>query len=155
MSKILPQRVVETLKMFNDISVDIYGIECFLFVPNNNTTNEPNDVYSVPSDFNYDAVKTQVFIDWKPNMKMLRKFGLFAEKEVPIICWFKNNPEIKLGSYIKINIEYIPDQFDQDEFEIADILIANMHDAPVVRAYKIVPRRLKKRTSLNVFKEGI
>jgi len=143
MAKLVPQATVDALRSFNNISVDNYGITCQLFIPNNTTQNEPTDVYKVPSDTNFFVTKTKVYVEWTPNMYRLRKLGVFAEGEIPIICWFKNEPEIALGSYIKLDTQYVPAQYDRDEFEITDIIIRGIYDAIVLKAYKLVPRRVK------------
>ena len=143
MGKLIPQATVDALRSFNDISVDTFGIDCQLFVKNNSTRLESEDVYAKVTDTNYDVSKTQAFIAWNPDHKMLRKLGLFTEGELPIICWFKNDPKVVLGSYIKVDMQYVPRNYDRDEFEIVDILVRGMYDAIVLNAYKLAPRRVK------------
>jgi len=143
MGRLIPQESIEAFRQFNNLSVENFGIDCQLFVVNDTTRMEPNDVYSKVTDATYCASQTQVFIDWRPDHKMLRKFGLFTEGELPIICWFKNNPDVVLGSYIKIDMQYVPKNFDRDEFEIVDVLIRGIYDAIVLNAYKLAPRRVK------------
>jgi hypothetical protein len=110
---------------------------------NDSTRMEPDDIYSKPSDSTYTATKTQVFIDWKPEMKVLRKLGLFAEDQTPVLCWFKNDPVIAVGSYIKLDTQYIPRSYDRDEFEIVDIMNRGIYDAVILNVYKLAPRRVK------------
>ena len=143
MAKLFPQATVNALRSFANLSIDNYGIDCQLFVVNNTTTNEPKDIYKKPEDVTYSVIKTRVFIEWKPDTKRLRKLGLFTEGDLPIIAWFKNVPDVPIGSYIKVDTQYIPALYDRDEFEIVDVLIRGMYDAIVLHGYKLAPRRVK------------
>ena len=40
-------------------------------------------------------------------------------------------------------MQYVPKNYDRDEFEIVDILVRGMYDAIVLNAYKLAPRRVK------------
>jgi len=143
MTRLVPKATVDAMRSFNDLSVNNYGMDCQLFIKNNTTQNETNDVYNTPSDDNFFVTKTKVYIEWTPNMNRLRKLGLYAEGEVPIICWFKNEPDIVMGSYIKLDTQYVPEQYDRDEFEITDVMVRGIYDAIILKAYKLVPRRVK------------
>ena len=144
MSRIIPQATVDALRNNVNISVEIYGIDCQLMVPANLTSLEPTDAYVIPTDIQYKASATKVFIEWSPDTKRLRKLGVFTEDAIPLIVWFKNLPSLPMGSYIKVALEYIPGNFmDTDEFEVTDTLIKGMHDMVVLQGYKAVPRRVK------------
>ena len=144
----IPQRTVDTMRQFVDVSVHNYGIDCILHVPNNQDTVVNYDVYVKPSDWTYDTYKTVVWIDWSPNKYKLRKLGLFVENDIPILAWFKNrinnlDVDIEINSWFKIDPEYIPNKYDTEEFEIVDILVPSMHDAVITKYFKIAPRRLR------------
>jgi len=146
MSKPLPQETVNVLRTFNDISVEYYGYNCTLFILSNADTIDNLDIYATPEDKTYTEVATQVFLEWSPDTKRLRKLGIFTEDEIPILAWFKNTPkipEIVRGSWFKIPLQYIPTQMDVDEFEIVDILVRGMGDKIALMGYKVVPRRVK------------
>lgn len=144
MSRIIPQATINALRNFVDISVEIYGIDCKLFVPVNSTTIEANDAYTIPTDIQFKVSQTKVFIEWSPDTKRLRKLGIFTEDTIPLIVWFKNTPSLPMGSFVKVDIQYIPGNFsDSDEFEVTDTLIKGMHDAVILQGYKAVPRRVK------------
>ena len=142
MSKMIPQETVNALRGFGNISVDIYGIDCTLYVANNWDSVECNDAYFQPSMLTFTEHETLVFIEWSPDSKRLRKLGLYTEQDIPLIAWFKNEFDISIGSYFKVNLQYIPIQYKTDEFEITDVLIKHMHDAEIINAYKAVPRRI-------------
>ena len=145
MSGLIPNRVIDVVRTFNNIGVALYGIDCTLYVPTNLTTLEPEDIYTSPDDITYrkhGCIK--VWIEWfVPKLHRLRKLGVFADAETPIIARFQNVPEVITQSYIKVKSEYIPGKYDTDEFEIVDTLMQNMYDKEVFRYYKLAPRRAK------------
>lgn len=145
MSGLIPRRVIDVVRTFNNVGVALYGIECTLFVPTNLTDLEPDDIYAATADVQYKQYNcVKVWIEWfVPKLHRLRKLGVFAEAETPIIARFQNQPEVITNSYIKIKSQYIPGRFDTDEFEIVDTLMLNMYDAEVYRYYKLAPRRKK------------
>lgn len=145
MSNMIPQRIVDVVQTFNDLGVNLYGIICTLYVPTNLTPLEPNDVYTAPVDIVYNRYDNQkIWIEWfVPKLHKLRKLGVFAENETPIIARFNNFPEVVIQSYVKISSKYIPDTYDTDEFEIVDVLMSNMYDNEIYRYYKLAPRRAK------------
>jgi len=144
MSGIIPNETVNSFRGFNDLAVDIYGIDCDLYVALNVTSLEPSDAYMNPSDVvfkNYPQQK--VWIKWAvKDVHQLRKLGVFAEGETPIIAFFKNFPEIVLHSYIKVELQYIPGGFDTDEFEVVDILMKGTYGSEILRPFKLAPRRV-------------
>jgi hypothetical protein len=142
----IPRETIDVLRSFNDVSVGLFGINCELRIPINLDAVEKKDVYSVPQDLTYDVHQTEVFIEWQPDMKRLRKIGVYTEDHIPIVAWFKNELPVIVQSYIKVPIEYIPSQFvDVDEFEIVDVLVRGSHDAIILKSFEIAPRRVKKK----------
>jgi hypothetical protein len=147
MSGIIPHPTIDVLRKFNDLAVHIYGVECTLFIPRNLTSLEHNDAYTSPSSILYtEYVHQKVRVNWaEKNIHRLRKLGMFVEGETPIIGYFKNFPEVLLQSYIQVPIEYIPDKFDTDCFEVVDVLMRGTFDAEVIRPYKLAPLRRKNK----------
>jgi len=154
MSKMIPKSVVDVLRGFVDISIGVYGISCTLKVVKYPDEIDYNDVDANPEDFVYTEYTTQVWVSWSPNKYKLRKLGIFVEGDIPMICWFANKIEVEgkdqdvdivVGSYFIIEPEYVPDSVDAEEFEIVDVIIPEMHDAVITKAYKIAPRRVKQR----------
>lgn len=145
MSGLIPDKTVDVLKTFNDLSVDLYGILCTLYIPNNLTSLDGNDMYTTPAEVTYRTYQNQsVWIEWHAkDLERLRKMGIFSEKDAPIVGYFKNFPEVTLRSYIKVPIRYIPGQYDTDEFEIVNVIMKSMYNAEVIRAFKLAPRRVK------------
>lgn len=144
MSRMIPQETINALRQFNNVTVDLYGINVKLLLATNMTQVDPLDVYAKPSDFVFSPyVDQKVFIEWNPNSKRLRKLGIFSEDETPIIAWFKLEPVVTVGSYIEVETQYVPIQFDTDKFDIVDIFMKQMHDAELLRCVKLAPRRVK------------
>lgn len=155
MSRMIPQRVADTLRQYNDLSVDLYGIDCSLFINTNPNVVANLDEYAKPSDYAFKEYKTKVWVDWSPNKHRLRKLGLFVEGELPILAWFSNkifdttsnvaDIDVIPGSYFTVDIQYIPlNEVKADEFEIVDIIIPSAHDAVITKYFKIAPRRVKE-----------
>ena len=145
MSKILPQQVIEVVKTFNDLAIGLIGIDCTLYIPTNLTAVEYKDMYETTTDFTYKTwYNQQVWIEWAgKNVQRLRKLGVFVEGETPILARFKNNPEVTLRSYIKLPIQYIPETYNTDEFEVVDVIVNNTYDNEIYRWYKLAPKRDK------------
>lgn len=145
MSNQIPVDTVNVLRTFNDLAIDQYGIDVNLYIPNNLTAIEGNDMYTCPNDINYTEYLCQkVWIEWfAKDMVKLRKLGLFTEGEAPILAWFKNCPEIVLGTYFVINERYIPDRYDTDRFEVVDIVLRNTYSGEIYKTFKMAPRRQK------------
>lgn len=163
MSQMIPQATADVLRLFNDISVDIYGIECTVYIPTNLDTTDRNsiysDVYERPQDRVFDEYPSKVFIEMSPSIHRLRKLGIYSQDEAPMIAYFSNilttapnsdNPDgisdyvpIIVHSWFSIPVQFIPDGMDTNEFEIVDVLIRGVHDKVVLKAYKIAPRRVR------------
>ena len=145
MSNLIPQTTINTIRTFNDLAVKLLGISCTLFVPTNLTVLETNDMYIAPADIVYKSYPQQpIWIEWAiKDLYRLRKLGIFSEQEAPIIAWFKNEPEVILGSYVKIETRYIPDSYDTDEFEVVNVIMKNQYNSEIYRCFKMAPRRAK------------
>lgn len=145
MSSMIPQGVLNVVRTFNDIGVELYGVTCTLFVPSNLTPLEPEDAYRAPAAYTFRQYnQVPVWIEWfVKDLHRLRKLGIFAEKETPTLARFKNVPEVLMHSYIKLESRYIPDNFDVDEFEIVDVMMKNFYDEEVYKTFKLAPRRNK------------
>jgi hypothetical protein len=145
MSGQIPDTTVNVLRTFNDISINQYGIEVNLYIPNNLNVVETNDAYIAPNSITYtEYLMQKVWIEWfARDIVKLRKLGLFTEKEAPIVAWFKNSPEVILGSYIVVKERYIPDQYDTDRFEVVNIILKNTYSGEIYKSFKMAPRRQK------------
>jgi hypothetical protein len=154
MSKMIPQQTVDVLRDQLNVSVDNYGINCDLYIPSNVASIERKDVYSKPTDYEYDHYTTLIWIEWSPTMRRLRALGLFAENELPIIARFKTEAyaddhtirqvDVLVGSYVRIPVQFVPGKYSKtDEFEIVDLLTGPFHDAVVSKVYKLAPRRTR------------
>ena len=143
MSGIIPNATANAFRDFNDLAVNLFGIACDLYIPVNTTVLEINDAYTNPADRMFKKYSQEkVWINWAvKDLHRLRKLGVFAENEAPIIGFFKNFPEVLINSYIKVEIRYIPDRFDTDEFEVVDVLMKSTYDSEIIRPYKLAPRR--------------
>lgn len=147
MSNILPSGLATSLRKQVDISIDAYGVECTLYILTNPNTIAAEDAYSEQADKifkKYDNIK--VWIDWSPNIIHLRKLGLYTENEpLPITARFKNDIDSKIviESYIKVDMQYMPDQYDEDEFEIINVYVGPIQNIQVVKQWLLAPRRKK------------
>lgn len=152
MSKMVPRRTIDALRKQVDVSLDMWGIECELYVPTNVEDVESLDVYVTPDDMEYNKYDTTVFIQWKPSTYRLKNLGVFVENELAILvrlpsqCTDKDGDlvdvDILKGSYIRVPLEYVPANLQKSsEFELVDQLITKMHDAAIVKGWKAVPRR--------------
>ncbi len=152
MSRMVPRRTIDALRKQVDMSIELWGIDCELYVPTNIEDVESLDIYVGPSDMEYDKYTTKVFIQWSPSTYRLKNLGVFVENELAIIvrlpsqCYDKDSTlvdvDIFKGSYLRIPLEYVPSNLQKySEFELVDQVISKMHDAAVVKAWKAVPRR--------------
>ena len=152
MSHMLPRETVDCLRTQVNVSLDLYGIDCDLYVPNNLATTETYDIYQEPGDYTYDHYTTKVFIQWNPNIYRLKAKGLYVDGELPIIVRLPYTAtdddgetvavDILRHSYISIEPEYVPSNYEGlEEFELVDIIVDKFHDKVVVKSFKAVPRR--------------
>lgn len=152
----LPFSVVNVLREYADVSIGLYGINCLLFIPVNLDVVDDLGVYARPADFEYAEYETQIWIEWSPDTHRLRKLGIFAENESPMIARLASSAksvesgeeiediEVVPRSYVKIPIQYVPDSIETDEFELVNTNIPHMHDAVAVKLWKLAPRRVKE-----------
>ena len=148
MSLIFNPALVQTLRRMNDVVVNLFGVDCTLHIPNNLDTEEKKDLDSDPSDLTFDEYKTKVFLELSQDKKKLRKLGIYTEDDAPMLAWFKIRPEPVIRSWFKIDFRYptdnpFKDAWDDDTFEIVDVIAKYMHDIEVIKLYKIAPRREK------------
>jgi len=152
MSKLIPRSTIDALRQNVVVALDMTGIDCDLYIPNNSESVESEDAYATPASYTYTHYTTDVFIEWSPNTHRLRALGLFTDDTNPIICKFPHKGvndsgvtvamDPLINSYFSIDPEYVPSNFSGfDEFLIVDIQIPAMHDAAIVKYYKVVPRR--------------
>ena len=162
MSKLIPRRTIDAIRHMMDVSLDIIGIACTLYIPTNVSLNtaEKLDVWSHHTDLAYLSYSSMVYIDWKPKITRLRKLGLFKEGgTLPILARFGNKAtpltgssagteievDIHKQSYFTMAPEFIPgDYVGVEEFEVVDIAIDAFHDATLMKVYSIAPRRVKR-----------
>ena len=143
---LLPMETIEVYRNTVDRMIEVYGFEVELYVPQINAVDqqEEMDIYMEKPDESEHMmapITTKTFIDWKPDMKRLRRLGIFTEDSLPIIGWFKNIPELTRKAYIKVPINYQTGEWGTDEFELIDCLIRNTYNSIVVQCWNIVPRR--------------
>lgn len=153
MSKMIPRETIDVMRNFVDISLDNYGFDVDLFIPTNVDALEPLDIYAEPPDYEFDHYTAKIFIEWSPSVYRLKNLGIYVEGELPIIVYLPNqcvndldvevDVDILKSSYVKVSLEYIPSDFNKfTEFELVNVIVKNMHDAAIVKAWKAVPRRL-------------
>jgi len=145
-SNILPIETIEVYRSIVDNMIDIYGFEVALYLPKRFTVDQQEslDIYAEkPDDSGHylEPRSVDVFIEWKPDMKRLRRLGIFTEDTLPIVAWFKNKPELTRKAYIRVPINYQSGEWGTDEFELIDCLIKNTYNAVVVQCWNIAPRR--------------
>ena len=152
MSKMIPRESIDAFRHQVDVSLDMYGIDCTLFIADNIDVINDLDVFTTPNDYTYTRYSAKVFIEWKPSTFRLRKLGLFVEDSVPILAWFGNKAvnqageevdiDIVVHSYFEINPEFIPkNQQVTNQFEIVNNIVKGHHDAVIRKGYVIVPKR--------------
>jgi len=143
MSLMGPQ-LIETFRKQVDTMVDVYGFYCDLFIIKNYEQQEKLDIYDEKPEVKYEnPIKTKVFIEWKPDIKRLRRLGIYTEEVIPLVAWFKftSIPELKRGSYIRIEYNYIKGEWGTDEFELVDSFVQNSYNAVIVQGWSLAPRR--------------
>ena len=152
MSRMVPQPVVDVFRSQANVSIDLYGIECDVYIPTNVAAVQYKDIYSTPEDYTFNHFTTRIWIEWSPSNRRLRRFGIFAEDDLPILARFQtkmvaDNKTIVtvdpiIHTYFKIATQFIPTKYEKiDEFEVVDILTSNRHNALISQVYKCAPRR--------------
>jgi len=146
---LLPQKTINTIRSLSDMTVEHFGFECELFIPKPEVIEQREglDIYQETPELTnekfYNAIKTKVFIEWKPDTKRLRRLGVFIEDNLPVIAWFRNIPELTRNSWIRIGLNISDNQWGTDEFELTDCIVRHMYNAVAVQAWVIAPRRRK------------
>jgi hypothetical protein len=143
---LLPLETIDTFRETINVVIDVYGFPCELYIPKVEAIDQQEtlDIYSEKPDLKdhpMNPLITNVFIEWKPDQKKLRKMGVFVEDSLPIIAWFKGITELTRQSWFKIDINKARDDWGTDEFELVDQIVKNMYNATVVQAWLIAPRR--------------
>ena len=143
---LLPLEVIDVYRDTIDRVIEIYGFDCDVYIPKPETLEQAEglDIYAEKpdtKDHTYDARKSKVFIEWKPDQKRLRRLGVFTEDSLPIVAWFKGTDGLVRNSWIKIDLNLARDQWATDEFELVDCVVKNTYNASVVQAWIIAPRR--------------
>jgi len=142
---IIPDKTIDILRTFSDLSVETYGISCNLYIPTNLTSLEGKDMYQTSEDISYIEYPNQkVWVEWSiKDFDRLRKLGVYSENDLPIAAYFKNSPEVIIHSYIKVDIRYIPDCYDRTDFEVVNTIMVGTYNSEVFRRYKLAPKREK------------
>ena len=140
---LLPYDTILGLRRFQDLSVENYGIPCTLYIPTNLTTLEPDDVYTDPDDITFKVFHDQkVWIEWyAKDLYRLRKMGVFAEHELPVLAYFKSNPVVTIKSYIKVPMRYVPDSYGVENWEVVESVMVGTYSSQTISKYKIAPLR--------------
>jgi hypothetical protein len=156
MSRAIPRRTIDTLRRYVDIAIENWGISCELYIPSNKDDVEALDVYVRPTDYEYKKYTCNVFIEWRPSTYRLKNLGIYVEDELPILIRLPNyaynttgssvSVDIVKDSFIRVPVEYVPSNMQkQTDFTLVDHVIAKLHDASLVNAWKAVPRRTVNR----------
>lgn len=153
---LLPQQMINGFRQFTNISVEAYGIDCKLYIPNNLSTVLVKDAYTKPSDYTFDEYDTKVWIEWAaPNKHQLAKLGMYVEDETNVLLAYFSNVlrtafqsyddlDITIGSYFSVDVQYITQfQTVSNEFDIVDVRLLGMADKAAIKIFKIAPRRVK------------
>ena len=138
----LPSETNLAFRASTDVSVDFWGLDVNLYLLTNFDSIIDLDAYKSAEDKQYQLIQTKCRLEWVENVYKLKKLGLYNEKYLPILAYFKSSIDIPLGSYFTIDIAYMPSlQVDTDKFEIVDDSILGMSDIEFLRVYKIAPKR--------------
>jgi hypothetical protein len=159
-SRLIPQRVIDGLRQIIDVSTDLAGIDCTLYIPTNYNEVQKEDAYAHTALYEYAKYTCRVIVTWKPSTYRLKKLGVFVEDELPILVTLPQKATNKAGalvnvdiiqhSYIAVSLEHVPDNKTMgNEFELVDQAIRGMHDAEITRIWKAVPRRREVFKSLS------
>ena len=149
MSILLPKATLDVMKQFNDLGVNLYGINCTLYIPNNLTTLESTDMYASPDAIAYTEYRNQkVWFEWHKSKTIakLRRNNAFVENEPAIVARFTNDPEVIVNSYVVLPVEYSNNQYNTLEFECVNVILDNLYDTEIYRTFKMQPRRAKSHT---------
>ena len=145
MSTLLPKATTDALKQFNDLAVQLYGIDCTVFIPNNLTSLEPTDMYISPDAIAYTEYQFQkVWFEWyAKDIVKLRKSNAFAENDPPITARFPSTLPVIVNSYILLPTEYANNQYNTLEFECVNVIMEGTYSTEIYDRFKMAPRRKK------------
>lgn len=142
MSRMIPIELVQAFKSNYNTAVTNYGIDVTLYIINNATTIQYLDAYQSTEDRQYIVYPTKCRLEWVSNIYRMRKLGLYNEKDLPIIAYFKNDLDIPVHSYFTVTLAYMKDnQLETDRFEVVDDSITGLSDTEMMRMYKVAPLR--------------
>jgi len=159
-TRMLPRASIDVLRDYVDIALSAIGIDCTLYIPTNTSYSEAEklDVFATPSDYAHLSYSAKVFINWSPNVRLLKKLGLFTEDQLPILARLGNKAvalegpnqgsivviNTVLRSYIRMEPEFIPENYEGvEEFTVVDVATQGFQDAIIRRIYSLVPRRIQ------------
>lgn len=145
MSNMLPRATIDCFRQFNDLTLDSFGITCTLYIPNNLTSLESQDMYTSPDSITYTKYEEQqVWFEWyAKDIVKLRKSGVFAENDPPITARFKISPEVTINSYFTLPTRFMNNQYGTIDFECVDVITQHISEAEVYRRFKCAPLRKK------------
>ena len=140
---LFPLKTIDAIRQHIDTVIEVYGIPCKVYIPENIAQRESLDIYDERPRLVYSkVVGTKVWIEWQPDAKRLRKLGIFVEEQVPIIAWFKGIQDLQRNAYFKIDIRLIPEGLPTVErYELVDRLIRKVYTSIVMECWKVVPLR--------------
>lgn len=143
---LLPLQTINTIRNNINVSIDVAGFDCELFILNNVRAQE-RDIYGETPKPQYNGpFTTRVWVEWRADQRRLRSLGITVEGKTPLIAWVKNNkefPALTMGSYFKVPINYAPDAYKCENFELVDRVVKQMYNAVVVECWQIAPLRAK------------
>jgi len=155
---ILPLDVIRGYRATINMTIDIYGFDVKLYIPQN-IPHSDKSIYRENTLVYGDPINTKTFIEWKPTMKRLRGMGIFVDdaENLPIIAWLKGNEildTLQRNCLMAVPINHVScenEDFvevnEETDFELVDCLIKNTYNATVVQCWKIAPSRARARRS--------
>jgi hypothetical protein len=155
----IPQALVNALRVQANVSLANYGQDCILYIPTTVSYNaaEKLDVFAKPEDFEFISYNAKVFIEWQPTAYKLKKLGLYVEDNLPIIAWFGTVATAREGSeagtqvgisvckqsYFEIAVDTVPEGISKaSQFEVINPSLKGFQDSEILRCYSIAPRRI-------------
>lgn len=141
MSLLLQQSAIDAIRANLNLALKMFGQDVALFVPVNDNPGVGSMHDADPTRRTWHQVDTRAWIEMKPSISKLKKMGIFAEGEAPMICWIMNSFDVKIHSYIRIISQFEPRVYSSSEFEVVDVLIRAMQDKEALQCFKIAPRR--------------
>ncbi len=147
---LLSNQVLSVLSAQYNNVIDTVGFNVDIYFPVNEL-NQFEDIYNENPAIRFQGpYKTRVFVDWSPNIRQLKNFGIFTEEEAPIVIWLKNRddlPKITTRSLVKITMSYTGGVESDEWFELNTEIIRNMYNKAVVSSWTMSPFRGNIRTT--------